>query len=118
MTVQNYRRPDGSEPFRVWFEGLSSQAASRVQTALSRLEIGNTSNVKWFAGIGEIRIDSGPGYRVYLLRDGNTLILLLGGGTKRRQGADVENALRLRDEWRTEESKKKRKHPESRKDNA
>jgi DNA-binding phage protein len=48
------------------------------------MELGNTSNVKWFAGIGEYVIDWGPGYRIYLAKDGESLIVLFGGGTKRR----------------------------------
>ncbi len=53
------------------------------------MELGNTSNVKWFAGIGEYVIDWGPGYRTYLAKDGESLIVLFGGGTKRRQQADI-----------------------------
>jgi putative addiction module killer protein len=48
------------------------------------MELGNTSSVKWFAGIGEYVIDWGPGYRIYLAKDGESLIVLFGGGTKRR----------------------------------
>jgi putative addiction module killer protein len=58
--------------------------------------------VKWFDGIGELRIDWGPGYRVYLLQVEDTLILLLGGGTKKRQSADIVTAKRLRDEFKNE----------------
>jgi putative addiction module killer protein len=47
--------------------------------------MGNTSRVKWISAIGECCIDWGPGYRIYLARDGNTLIILFGGGTKRGQ---------------------------------
>ncbi len=54
------------------------------------MELGNTSNVKWFSGIGEYVIDWGPGYRIYLTKDGDSLIVLFGGGTKRRQQADIE----------------------------
>jgi putative addiction module killer protein len=96
-------RPDGSSPYADWFDGLDAQAAARVTTAKLRLELGNTSNVKWFAGIGEYIIDWGPGYRIYLAKDGDTLIVLIvlfGGGTKRRQQADIARAKALHAEYK------------------
>ena len=62
--------------------------------------MGNISNVKWFSGIGEYRIDWGPGYRVYLARDGDDLIVLFGGGIKKRQEADITRALALYEEYK------------------
>jgi putative addiction module killer protein len=70
IRVEEYIRPDGSSPYRDWFDGLDAQAAAKVTTAKLRMELGNTSNVKWFAGIGEYVIDWGPGYRIYLAKDG------------------------------------------------
>ena len=64
------------------------------------MEPGNTSSVKWFAGIGAYVIDWGPGYRIYLAKDGEDLIVLFGGGTKRRQQADIERAKTLHAEYR------------------
>ena len=64
------------------------------------MELGNTSNVKWFAGIGEYVIDWGPGYRIYLAKDGELLIVLFGGGTKRRQQSDIERAKALHAEYK------------------
>jgi putative addiction module killer protein len=92
LTVVEYVREDGSSPYRLWFDSLHVQAAAKVATAVERLELGNTSRVKWIGTIGECRIDWGPGYRIYLAMDGNTLIVLLGGGTKQRQQADIERA--------------------------
>jgi putative addiction module killer protein len=63
------------------------------------MELGNTSNVKWFAGIGEYVIDWGPGYRIYLAKDGDSLIVLFGGGTKRRQQAGIDRAKALHAEY-------------------
>jgi putative addiction module killer protein len=64
--------------------------------ARARLELGNTSAVKWVGGsIGEYRIDWGPGYRIYLAQDGKKLIVLFGGGTKQRQQADIAQAQAL-----------------------
>ncbi len=74
-------------------------AAVKVTIARSRLELGNTSNVKWFDGIGEYRIDWGPGYRIYFVQDGQDLIMLFAGGTKKRQQADIIQALRLNQEY-------------------
>lgn len=74
----------GSSPYKVWFDGLDAQAAAKVTSAKLRMELGNTSSVKWFAGIGEYVIDWGPGYRIYPAKDGEALIVLFGGGTKRR----------------------------------
>jgi len=65
------------------------------------METGNTSNVKWLSGIGEYRIDWGPGYRIYLLKDGDELIVLLGGGTKRRQQKDIDKAKAMANEYRS-----------------
>ena len=62
-------------------------------TALRRLEMGNVSNVKGVgAGVFEYRIDFGPGYRVYFGKDGDTIVILLGGGTKKRQDKDIADA--------------------------
>lgn len=100
LRVEEYVRQDGSNPYRRWFDPLPAQAAAKVATAVYRLGLGNTSNVKWFAGIGERVVDWGPGYRVYLARDGPALILLFGGGTKRSQRSDVERAISLRAEYK------------------
>ena len=75
-------------------------------TAKLRMELGNTSSVKWFAGIGEYVIDWGPGYRIYLARDGDTLIVLFGGGTKRRQQADIDRAKALHAEYKSRKAPK------------
>jgi putative addiction module killer protein len=88
IRVEEYILLDGTSPYKTWFDCLDAQAAAKVVTAKLRMELGNTSNVKWFAGIGEYVIDWGPGYRIYLARDGDTLIVLFGGGTKRQQQAD------------------------------
>ena len=85
IRVEEYVREDGSIPYRRWFDRLDPQAAAKIAAATVRLSMGNTSRVKWFDGIGEYRIDWGPGYRVYLASDGDALIVLYGGGTKRNQ---------------------------------
>ena len=92
LTVREYVQADGSNPYRAWFDGLPAQAAAKAAVAALRMEQGNTSRIKWIGAIGEYRIDWGPGYRIYLGKDGDTLIILLGGGTKQRQQADIERA--------------------------
>ena len=57
IRVEEYIRPDGTSPYAEWFDSLDAQAAAMVTTAKLRMELGNTSNVKWFAGIGEYVID-------------------------------------------------------------
>ena len=101
MRVREYIREDGSVPFKEWFDGLSYQTAAKISVALARIEQGNTSNIKWFSGLGEYRIDWGPGYRIYLLQDGDDLIVLLGGGTKRRQQKDIDKAIELLKEYKS-----------------
>lgn len=100
LRVEEYVRADGSCPYAEWFDQLDVLAAAKVAVAKLRLSTGNLSSVKWFAGIGEYRIDWGPGYRIYLARDGDDLIVLFGGGTKRRQEADIERAKRMHGEYK------------------
>ena len=100
MRVTEYMRENGSIPFKQWFDKLNAQAAAKVTVALVRLEQGNTSNIKWFHGLGEYKIDWGPGYRIYLLQDGNDLIVLLGGGTKKQQQRDIDRAKKLLEEYK------------------
>ena len=93
IDIREYIDPRGRSPFAVWFDGLNAPAAAKVATALVRMEHGNLSNAKGVgAGVFEYRIDFGPGYRVYFGKDGDTLVILLGGGTKKRQHRDIEAA--------------------------
>ncbi|MGH7749341.1 MAG: type II toxin-antitoxin system RelE/ParE family toxin [Candidatus Dormibacteria bacterium] len=100
LIVVEYVREDGSVPYQRWFDGLPAQAAAKLSTARARLEMGNTSAVKWIGVVGEYRIDWKPGYRVYLAKDGEKVVILLGGGTKQRQQADIERARTLWAEYR------------------
>ena len=113
LLVEEYVREDGSAPFADWFGGLDPQAAAKVATAVTRLSLGNTSNVKWFSGIGELKVDWGPGYRVYLAKDGDTLVLLFCGGTKKRQQADIATALALYGEYKARKKEARRGDPPS-----
>ena len=93
MQVLEYLDSVGRSPFRSWFDALEAQAAAKIATGLTRLQSGNLSNMKGVGGgVLEYRIDFGPGYRIYLGRDGETNIILLGGGTKQRQQRDIAAA--------------------------
>lgn len=90
ITIREYLDRRGRSPFAKWFESLNAPAAAKVTTALVRIEQGNFSNTKGAgAGVHECRIDFGPGYRVYFGKDGDILVILIGGGTKKHQGKDI-----------------------------
>jgi putative addiction module killer protein len=81
-------------PYADWFDSLSAQAAAKVAIAVTRMAQGNLSNVKGVgSGVFEYRLDFGPGYRIYLGKDGERLVILLGGGTKKRQQKDIDSAI-------------------------
>ena len=83
----------GRSTFTRWFEGLNSEAAAKVTTALYRIGRGNFSNVEGVGGgVFEYRIDFGPGYRIYFGKDGEALVVLLGGSTKKRQQQAIQAA--------------------------
>jgi putative addiction module killer protein len=88
-TLREYLAPNGKSPFGGWFDGLGAEAAAKVTMALARIEAGNLGDCKPVGrGVMERRIDHGPGYRVYFGHDGDELVILLAGGTKKRQQAD------------------------------
>ena len=91
-----------SATFDRWLRKLKDRrAAARVLIRIDRLAAGNPGDVKPVGqGVSELRIDYGPGYRVYFLRDGDRLILLLSGGDKSTQDADVRIAHDIADAWR------------------
>ena len=92
MEVREYLTEDGRSPFARWFNKLDARAAVRVTIALNRMEQGNLSNSKSLGGIFENKLIYGPGYRIYYGRDGDLLILLLGGGTKKTQSKAILSA--------------------------
>ena len=97
IRLQEYIKEDGTSPYQEWFDGLDAQAAAKVAVAKARMELGNTSKIKWFRGIGEYVIDWGPGYRIYLAQDGGALIVLFGGSTKRdHQAVDLHEEYKAR----------------------
>ena len=98
--IKELQQANGESPFAKWFESLDAVTAAKVSVAVIRMEQGNFSSVEWFRGIGEYKIDWGPGLRIYLAKDGLKLILLLGGGSKKRQQKDIERALVLWDDYK------------------
>jgi putative addiction module killer protein len=107
IEARDYVDRNGCIPFRDWLIRLDPSAGARVVSAILRLEMGNISAAKSVgAGVSELRLDFGPGYRVYFGRDGEELVILLGGGTKKRQQADIETAHEL---WAEYKRRKKEK---------
>lgn len=86
-----------TEVYFQWFKKLvDRQARARINTRIRRLSIGNPGDVKPVGdGVSEIRIDYGPGYRVYFVQRGERLIVLLAGGSKSTQSRDIKRALSL-----------------------
>jgi putative addiction module killer protein len=86
-----------TETYAAWFAGLRDHSAKgRINIRIRRLSLGNPGDVKPVgSGVSELRIDYGPGYRVYYLQRGATTVVLLGGGTKNGQNGDIKEALRL-----------------------
>jgi putative addiction module killer protein len=94
IDIREYNDRNGLSPYAAWFDQLNPQAAAKVAVAMTRLALGNFSTVKSVgSGVLECRIDFGPGYRVYFGKDGERLVILLGGGTKKRQQRDIQAAL-------------------------
>jgi putative addiction module killer protein len=99
--TQEYIDDQGRSPFARWFDGLATPAAVKVRIALARLEGGNVSALKSVGGgVHEVRIDFGPGYRVYVGFDGAALVILLGGSAKARQSLAIADAQARWDDYR------------------
>jgi putative addiction module killer protein len=100
LDVRRYVDLTGTDVVGVWLESLNDvKTRARINARIARLAVGNIGDAKTLrGGVFELRIDFGPGYRVYFARIGKSIILLLGGGDKRRQAADIERAVEsLRD---------------------
>lgn len=86
-----------TDTFARWLDGLRDiRARARVQARIERLAAGNAGDAAPVGeGVSELRIDYGPGYRVYFKKHGREVVILLAGGDKRTQSADIKTALRL-----------------------
>lgn len=98
-----YHTLDGRIPYAEWLRGLDVAAAKRVTAYVDRMQTGNFGASKRIGrGVSELKIDYGPGYRIYYLRDGSSLIILLAGGDKGTQRHDIRRAVRFAlDYWST-----------------
>ena len=106
VEIREYQDREGRSRFREWFDGLNPEASRKVTIALYRVGLGNFSNTKSVgAGVCEFRINFGPGYRVYFGKDGERIVVLLGGGTKRNQRSDIRLAV---ERWQDYKQKKKK----------
>jgi putative addiction module killer protein len=93
IAIRYFVETNGRVPFQEWFDSLDRTTQARITIGLTRLSRGNRSRVKGIgAGVAEIRLDFGPGYRIYFGQDGEALVILLAGGTKKRQADDIVTA--------------------------
>ena len=111
VDVREYIDTAGRSPFTKWLHTLNVQAAAKVATALERIADGNLSNVKPVGqGVLEYKIDFGPGYRIYFGLDGDRLVILLAGGTKKRQQGDIRHAKANWEDYRKRKTQGERQH--------
>jgi putative addiction module killer protein len=105
VEIKEYLAPNGRSPFGKWFDRLNSEAAAKVTVAITRMAKGNLSNIESVGqGVHEYKINFGPGYRVYFGKDGEELIILLAGGTKKKQSRDIAEAQAI---WADYKKRKK-----------
>lgn len=101
LTIRHYLTRDGEDLIVEWLRTLRDlQGKAAIVRRLNRLELGNFGDFKPIReGVFELRIDVGPGYRVYYARSGKTVVLLLCGGSKRTQDADIDRACTYWRDW-------------------
>ena len=105
VKVVHYVAEDGTDYFDEWLQNQDTEIRARVQTRIDRVELGNFGDHKGVGkGVSELRIDFGPGYRVYYGLDSEKLVILLVGGTKKRQAHDIEMAQAC---WKTYQQEKR-----------
>lgn len=103
IEILHYVDASGRDVINDWLVGLPDRMARvRIVARLDRLAAGNFGDCKALrGGVSELRIDQGPGYRVYYAQIGKAIVLLLCGGDKRKQRADIERAITCLNDWRT-----------------
>jgi putative addiction module killer protein len=105
ISVKVYIDAEGRRPFVAWRDRLSGPARAKIEAQVARMELGNLGDVRPVgAGLSECRIHFGPGYRIYFGRDGKSVVILLAGGTKKRQQRDIETAKAL---WQEHQRRKR-----------
>ena len=102
IELRDYETEDGRVPLKEWLFALADRTArARIVARLARMSAGNFGDCKPLdSSVWELRIDHGPGYRVYYAKAGKAVVLLLIGGDKRRQQADIETALTYLKDWK------------------
>jgi putative addiction module killer protein len=107
ILVRRYRTAGGAEPFTEWLAELKDRKAhARILARIEVLALGSFGDSKALrGGVWELRVDVGPGYRVYFGREGNAVVILLCGGDKRKQDADIKRAIDL---WQEYEGRRNR----------
>lgn len=83
IDIKEYLDHNGKSPFAKWFDNLDNSVTAKITTAIYKMQTGNLSNVKRIGAIYEYKLVFGPGFRIYFGKDGDNLILLLGGGSKK-----------------------------------
>lgn len=103
IEIETYQTQDGRSPFPEWLRSLRDRVAgARIRARLARLRLGNLGDTNTIGGgLHELRIDHGPGYRVYFGRSGHRIVLLLCGGTKKTQSRDIEQARAYWNDYRS-----------------
>lgn len=96
-----YETKNKTNPFTKWFENLDAPIQRTVAIRLDRVSLGNFGDCKQLReGIWELKIHSGPGYRIYFGKEGKALIIILTGGLKKSQKKDIEKAVEYWDEYK------------------
>jgi putative addiction module killer protein len=105
--IRYYQTADARQPFTEWLSGLDDrQARARIQARIARVAVGNLGDVEPVgSGVLELRVDWGPGYRVYFARIGQVMVLLLCGGDKRKQPRDIERAKTYFEDYKVRSTK-------------
>ena len=102
MEIRTYQDSEGRAPFQRWLQAVQDRAArAKIRARLARVEAGNFGDCKPLRdGVQELRIDHGPGYRVYFSRQGQVLVLLLCGSDKSEQSREITRAIAYLNDWK------------------
>lgn len=110
IKIEEYVTSEQKNYYSEWFNDLPIEYAVKVAAARARMMAGSLGNVKPIDGtLKEYRVDWGPGIRIYLIHDGDKFIVLLGGGVKNGQAADIKQAKKLRDDYDVRKATLKKK---------
>jgi len=99
IQIEHYITSDGRDPFASWVDSLDKTTMAKIMQRIDRVACGNFGDAKYLRdGVSELRVDYGPGYRLYYTKEGDKIIVLLCGGNKGTQDRDIDRAVsNLRD---------------------